>query len=324
MDTQTSEQALRYEAVLRRALGHRVCDICRDLERSPRWLNKWWREFKAHPETDFAEQARAPHTSPHKTAEEVEQAIIAIRRVLEAGATPETRYGLIGARSIQGKLERLGIKHPPSEATIQRVLAKHHLTHPLGANHESAYYPWPAAWEMNAIFATDIITKHLRGGMAIENFHTLDLYSHAACWTQHLDKTSVTARASAAKLEATGPSLCPSVRQRERLQWRANSSACARSGSALLFVLPGRAILYAGLRSQAQSPSRDVSQSVGSKLLVAPQVRQLRRSVQRVAALLALVPARVSSSGVGGQDGSASAAWIPSTGVDLTVVEADS
>ena len=46
MDTQTSEQALRYEAVLRRALGHRVCDICRDLERSPRWLNKWWREFK--------------------------------------------------------------------------------------------------------------------------------------------------------------------------------------------------------------------------------------------------------------------------------------
>ena len=66
MDTQTSEQALRYEAVLRRALGHRVCDICRDLERSPRWLNKWWRELKAHPETDFAEQARAPHTSPHK------------------------------------------------------------------------------------------------------------------------------------------------------------------------------------------------------------------------------------------------------------------
>ena len=195
MDTQTSEQALRYEAVLRRALGHRVCDICRDLERSPRWLNKWWREFKAHPETDFAEQARAPHTSPHKTAEEVEQAIIAIRRVLEAGATPETRYGLIGARSIQGKLERLGIKHPPSEATIQRVLAKHHLTHPLGANHESAYYPWPAAWEMNAIFATDIITKHLRGGTAIENFHTLDLYSHAVCLTQHLDKTSVTARA---------------------------------------------------------------------------------------------------------------------------------
>jgi hypothetical protein len=161
MATQTSEQALRYEAVLRRALGHRVCAICRDLQRSPRWLNKGWREFKAHPETNFAEQARAPHTSPHKTAEEVEQAIIAIRRVLEAGATPETRYGLIGAWSIQGKRERLGIKHPPSEATIQRVLAKHPLTHPLGANHESAYYPWPAAWEMNAIFATDIITKHV-------------------------------------------------------------------------------------------------------------------------------------------------------------------
>ncbi len=50
---------------------------------------------------------------------------------------------------------------------------------------------------------------------------------------------------------------------------------------------------------------------MGSKLLVAPQVRQSRRSVQRVAALLALVLERVSSSGAGGQDGSASAAQLP-------------
>lgn len=135
-----------------------------------------------------------PHTSPHQTPEEVEQAIIAIRRALEAATTPETRYGLIGASSIQGKLERLGIQPPPSAATIQRVLAKHHLTHPLGANHESAYYPWPVAWEINAILATDIITKHLRGGTAIENFHTIDLYSHDVCLSPQLDKSSATAR----------------------------------------------------------------------------------------------------------------------------------
>lgn len=195
MDTQTSEQALRCEAVQRRALGHRVCDICRDLERSPRWLNKWWRAWQTHPEIDFADHSRAPHTSPHKTAEEVEQAIITVRKNLEAAATPQTRYGLIGATTIQSKLERLGIKPPPSEATIQRVLAKHHLTHPLGANHQSAYYPWPLAWEINAIFATDIITKHLRGGTKIENFHTTDHYSHGVCLTPSLDKSSATARA---------------------------------------------------------------------------------------------------------------------------------
>jgi putative transposase len=195
MGTQTSEQALRCEAVRRRVLGHRVCDICHDLQRTPQWLNKWWREFRTNPKADFADHSRAPHTSPRKIAEEVEQAIVTIRKTLEAGSTPQTRYGLIGARSIQGKLERLGIKPPPSEKTIQRVLAKHGLTHPLGANHESAYYPWPIAWEINAIFATDIITKHLRGGTAIENFHAIDLYSHDVCLSQHLDKSSTTARA---------------------------------------------------------------------------------------------------------------------------------
>jgi transposase-like protein len=195
MDTQTSEQALRLEAVRRRALGHRVCDICQDLQRTPQWLNKWWREFQAHPETLFADHSRAPHTSPTRIAPEVEQAIVTIRQTLELADSPATRYGLIGARSIQGKLERLGIKPPPSQASIQRMLAMHHLTHPLGQGHEKAYYPWPVAWEINAIFATDIITKHLRGGTSIENFHTIDLYSHAVHLTPSLDKSSATARA---------------------------------------------------------------------------------------------------------------------------------
>jgi transposase-like protein len=195
MDTQTSEQEIRREAVRRRALGHRVCDICRDLQRTPQWLNKWWREFQTNLETDFADHSRAPHTSPRKIAEEVEQAIIAVRKILEDAATPETRYGLIGTRSVQAKLERLGIKPPPSEATIQRVLAKYGLTHSLGANHENAYYPWPIAWEINAIFATDIITKHLHGGTSIENFHTIDHYSHGISLSQHMDKSSATARA---------------------------------------------------------------------------------------------------------------------------------
>src|ERR671934_532237 len=102
MDTQTSEQALRREAVRRRAVGHRVGDICHDLQRTPQWLNKWWREFQAHPETDFRDHSRVPRTSPARIAAEVEQAIVTIRHTLEAAATPETRYGLIGARAIQG------------------------------------------------------------------------------------------------------------------------------------------------------------------------------------------------------------------------------
>src|SRR5262249_14648925 len=105
-------------------------------------------------------------------------------------------------------------------------------------------------------------------------------------------------------------------------------SAGARSDSALLFVLPGRAFLYADLRSQAQPPDRDVSQSLGGRFLVALRVQQLCRSAQRVAALLALVSERVSSSKIGGQTGGGRAAeggaWFQPACVECALVETDS
>lgn len=192
MDKQTSEQAIRREAIGRILKGERKCDICRELERTPQWLNKWWRKYQHFPGTDFADRSRAPHTSPQQISADIEYAVVSIRQLLEDANTPETRYGLIGNRAIQAQLSALEIKPIPSTATIQRVLAKHDLTYPLGAGIDSVYYPWPVAWEVNAIHATDIITRHLRGGQEIENFHTIDHYSHAVHLTQHSDKTSAT------------------------------------------------------------------------------------------------------------------------------------
>jgi hypothetical protein len=142
--------------------------------------------------TDFSDQSRAPQESPQSTPPAVIDAVISVRKVLEAGNTPETRYGFIGAPSIQTQLARMHITPVPSTATIQRILVAAELTHPLGAGSESAYYPWPIAWEVNAIHATDIITRHLRGGEQIENFHTIDLFSHAVHMTRQTDKTSAT------------------------------------------------------------------------------------------------------------------------------------
>jgi hypothetical protein len=62
----------------------------------------------------------------------------------------------------------------------------------VGAATETAYYPWLPVWDVNAVQATDIITKPIRGGVEIQNFHTLDLFTQAACLTQSLDKTSAT------------------------------------------------------------------------------------------------------------------------------------
>lgn len=193
MDTNTTEQALRREAVRRRLQGEHRIDICRDLKRSPRWFDKWWQIYRHNPRTDFADRPRAPHTSPHRTSPQVVQAVVSVRRTLEAANTPATRYGLIGRRAVQDELERLNVNPIPSLATIQRIMAAHHLTHPTGNGSAAAYYPWPEAWAVNAIQATDIITRHVRGGETIENFHTIDLYSHAVCLTQHADSRSTTA-----------------------------------------------------------------------------------------------------------------------------------
>lgn len=192
MDTLTTEQDIRREAIRRRLQGEKPRDICRDLGRSPRWFDKWWTEYRRDPHTDFVDRSRAPHTSPHQTLASVEQAIVTARQTLEAAATPETRYGLIGAPAVRGHLVRLGIASLPSDPTIQRILARHGLTHPIGAGSDSAYYPWPIAWAVNAIHATDIITRYVHGGEEIDNFHTIDLYSHAVHLTQHTDKSSAT------------------------------------------------------------------------------------------------------------------------------------
>ena len=179
MDTHETEQALRREAIRRHLQGEPRHTICDDLGRSPRWFDKWWHLYQLDPQSDLVDHSRAPHTSPHAMPPRVIEAVVSAREILEAAATAETRYGLIGATSIQTQLARLRLTPLPSVATIQRILAAQGLTHPLGAGSEAAYYPWPVAWEVNAMHALDIITRHVHGGEEIQNFHTIDLFSQA-------------------------------------------------------------------------------------------------------------------------------------------------
>ncbi len=139
MDSFTNEQALRREAIRRRLEGERRGAICHALDRSLRWLDKWWAEYRQNPLTDFASRSRSPHRSPQQMPTGVVQAVLALRQLLEQAATRETRYGLIGAHAIQARLKELPVSPLPSVPTIQRILAQHHLTHPLGAGMTAAY-----------------------------------------------------------------------------------------------------------------------------------------------------------------------------------------
>ncbi len=49
MDTFTTEQGVRREAIRRHLQGEKPRDICRDLGRSLSWFDKWWAEYQQHP-----------------------------------------------------------------------------------------------------------------------------------------------------------------------------------------------------------------------------------------------------------------------------------
>jgi transposase InsO family protein len=197
MSSETStgrdDAGLRREAVRRLLLGESPSEIARDLKRSRQWVYVWGWHYATDPHTDFTDGPRTPHHLPSQTSLEVERLIVALRKELEAGESEAMPYGLIGASEIQARLEGLGIAPAPSEATIQRILAKRDLTHALGAANASAYYPYPPAWAPDALHATDIVVRYLRRQHKVYNFHSIDVYTHRVALTPMLNNTSATA-----------------------------------------------------------------------------------------------------------------------------------
>jgi hypothetical protein len=106
------KQALRQEAIRRRLAGEKHKDICKALKHSPRWFDRWWRIYQDDPDTRLADR------SPQQCSSDVERMIVSIRRVCEAGRSAETKYGFLGARTIQGDVQLLGFNPPPSLSKI--------------------------------------------------------------------------------------------------------------------------------------------------------------------------------------------------------------
>jgi len=189
-----SGSAPRRRPTVRRYLqGESPTAIARDLGRSRQGVYECWWRYQADPHTDFADASRAPLHSPQQVRPEVEQLIVTLRQELEAAVSDEMAYALIGAGEIHSRLEDLRVEPLPCEATIQRVLAKRGLTHAVGAASTSAYYPYPTAWVPDALHASDIVVRHLRGLHKVYNFHTRDGYTHRVAMTQARDNSSPTA-----------------------------------------------------------------------------------------------------------------------------------
>lgn len=179
---------LRHQAVIFFREGQSAKDIAATLHRSRRWVYQWVAFQRQHPHTRFHAASRAPHHHPNRISAQMVYRIIRLRHTLLRHRRP------LGARAIHHELEERHLRKCPSLSTIQRVLQRQGLT-PGAPESQSPYRPHPPATYPNAVHATDIITRWLKGGAVVQTFTTVDHFTNAAYATSHAHKDWAATRA---------------------------------------------------------------------------------------------------------------------------------
>lgn len=161
------ELATRLQAIRMRLAGENETLICRTLARSETWFHKWWQRYVSSGVDGLFERTRAHSPLVNRTPAHIERAVLAIRRRLATHASPQTRYALIGAATIQTELEALGYTALPTERTIERILQRANLTSPplrMARRVASTAYPGPQAYDSNQVHQVDIVgPRYLTG-----------------------------------------------------------------------------------------------------------------------------------------------------------------
>lgn len=88
-------------------------ELCRRFKVSRTVLYKWLKRYQAEGSAGLVDRSRRPHHSPSRTEDEVEAAVLAVRR----------ENPVRGGRKIAASLRRQGLT-PPSPSTITEVLRR--------------------------------------------------------------------------------------------------------------------------------------------------------------------------------------------------------
>ena len=161
------ELSTRQAAIRLRLAGEKVDQICQTLNRSPSWFQKWWRRYLESGPAGLYDMTRGTQQVANRTPPHIERAVIGIRKRLAKRATPETRYGLVGATQIQAELEKLGYTPLPSARTIERIVNRSGLSCPplqLAKEIARTEYPGPQAQDSNQVHQVDFVgPRYLKG-----------------------------------------------------------------------------------------------------------------------------------------------------------------
>lgn len=157
----------RQKAIALRLAGETIESICGALKRTRQWFHKWWQRYLTAGPEGLYDLTRANHRVVNRVPPHIERAILSVRRCLEARATPQTRYTLMGAPSIRQELEALHLTPLPSLRPIERVLQRASLTSPplrLARRLAQTEYPGPKAHDSNQVHQVDVVgPRYLKG-----------------------------------------------------------------------------------------------------------------------------------------------------------------
>lgn len=139
---------------------------------SRRWLYKWLHRYLEGATDWFVERSRRPQATPTRLARDLEGMVALVRLDLY------NRGLFCGAQAIRWELEELGIRSVPSLRTINRVVARHELTHRRTGRYQpkGKKYPSLVAAQPGDVFQTDFVGPcYLTGPVRFYSLHSVDL-----------------------------------------------------------------------------------------------------------------------------------------------------
>ena len=135
----------RQLAVKRYLDGDPIEVICQEMGCAKSWLYKWKKRYRAAASTWSQERSRRPKTTPSKTPEAIEAALIALRQTLAPDDSAP-----VSARVIRDHLRHHATTAIPSLRTIYRILNRQtkEVASPSTALHNSHDHltPRPKPW----------------------------------------------------------------------------------------------------------------------------------------------------------------------------------
>lgn len=186
----------RIVAVNRCVKGEKRTDICKDLNRSKGWLSKWFNRYKTGEEGWYKSQSKAPKNPGKKIRNEIENAVVNLRKTLMDGNEHESKYLGVGADAIQYRMHNLGFSDDdtPSNSTINRIVKKHKLK----VNKRERYkrvrskkrYTLLNPMRINEIHQMDFVgPRSIKGYGAISSLNLIDVVSNQVHIEQNNSKS---------------------------------------------------------------------------------------------------------------------------------------